>query len=335
MTARPVPAVRIGAVRPALNRAGRNGARLFVRFVVVSLVLGVTVAGARAQIPPPPPDAESFRYKVGVQLVLVPTSVSTPVGTALTELKQDDFEVFENGQPRPLKVFEKSVALPLRLVLMLDASLSTANELKTEKAAMVRFIQRVLRPQDTAALYEFSGGVRVLADFSGSAKTLDTALKSVRAKAGTALYDSIIEASGKLQQQSGRRVVVIISDGNDTTSKADFQAALHAAQEAEASVFSLIVRPIPGESGRSVRGEHALITLADLSGGLVFFPASAADMDRFFDKLSDFLRTQYLLGYEPAPPGIRAEFRTIEVRVKGGADYRVQHRKGYFVEPQP
>jgi Ca-activated chloride channel family protein len=289
---------------------------------------------AWAQLPPPPP-AEDFRYKVGVQLVLVPTSVSTPVGTALTDLKQDNFEVLENGRPRPLKVFEKSVALPLRLVLMLDASLSTASELKTEKTAMVRFIQRVLRPQDTAALYEFSGGVRMLADFSGSAKTLDTALKNVKPKAGTALYDAVIEASGKLREQSGRRVVVIISDGNDTTSKADFHAALQAAQEAEVSVFSLIVRPIPGESGRSVRGEHALIQLADLTGGLVFFPARAADMDQFFDKVSDFLRTQYLLGYEPAPPGIRAEFRTIEVRVKGIQDYRIQHRKGYFVEPQP
>jgi VWFA-related protein len=155
----------------------------------------VCAGSARAQLPPPPP-SEDFRYKVGVQLVLVPASVSTPVGTALTDLKQDDFEVFENGKPRPLKVFEKSVALPLRLVLMLDASLSTASELNTEKAAMVRFIQRVLRPQDTAALYEFSGGVRVLADFSGSAKTLDTALKTIRPKAGTALYDAIIEASG-------------------------------------------------------------------------------------------------------------------------------------------
>ncbi len=308
--------------------------RLLARTLLFLVASCVCVGGARAQLPPPPA-SEDFRYKVGVQLVLVPASVSTPVGTALTDLKQDDFEILENGKPRPLKVFEKSVALPLRLVLMLDASLSTASELKTEKAAMVRFIQRVLRPQDTAALCEFSGGVRVLADFSNSAKTLDTALKSVKPKAGTSLYDAIIEASGKLREQTGRRVVVIISDGNDTTSKHDFQAALRAAQEAEVSVFSLVIRPIAGESGRSVRGEHALIQLADLSGGLVFFPTRAGDMDQFFDKLSDFLRTQYLLGYEPAPPGIRAEFRTIEVRVKGGADYRVQHRKGYFVEPQP
>ena len=309
----------------------RPGVLPQVLFVLSLLVIASVAAGA--QMPPPP--TEDFRYKVGVQLVLVPTSVSTPVGTALTDLKQEDFEVLENGQPRQLKVFEKSVALPLRLVLMLDASLSTASELKTEKAAMVRFIQRVLRPQDTAALYEFSGGVRVLADFSGSAKTLDTALKTVKPKAGTALYDALIEASGHLREQSGRRVVVIISDGNDTTSRADFHAALQAAQEAEVSVFSLIVRPILGESGRNVRGEHALIQLADLTGGLVFFPAGAADMDQFFDKLSDFLRTQYLLGYEPTPPGIRAEFRTIEVRVKGRQDYRIQHRKGYFVEPQP
>ncbi|MBI2956246.1 MAG: VWA domain-containing protein, partial [Acidobacteria bacterium] len=105
------------------------------------------------------------------------------------------------------------------------------------------------------------------------------------------------------------------------------------AQQAEASIFALVVRPIPGESGRSVRGEHALINLAQLTGGQVFFPGGAAELDRFFDQLSELLRTQYLLGYVPAPPSFRPEFRTIEVRVKDG-DFRVRHRQGYFAEPR-
>jgi len=238
---------------------------------------------AEAQLPPPPVD-DSFRYKVGVQLVLVPASVTNAQGKAVNDLAEGAFEVYENGQARPIRVFERSTSLPLRMALMVDASLSTFAELDAEKKAISQFVRGALRPQDTAALYEFSGGV-----------------------------------------------LVVISDGNDTTSKEDFHAALRALQEAEASVFALVVRPIASESGRSVRGEHALMSLAELTGGRVYFPSRAQEMDRVFAELDEFLRTQYLIGYEPGPPPLRDEYREIAVRVKE-TDYTVRHRKGYFVE---
>lgn len=280
------------------------------------------------------PPADRYRYRVAVELVLVPASISTPEGKPVTWLEQDAFEIYEDGKLRPIKRFEKHTALPLQLALLVDASLSTAIELRAEKAAMMRFIQRVLRPVDAAALYEFSGGVRVLADFPADLHKLETSLELIRPRAGTALYDAIAEASEKLKRREGRRVMVLVTDGNDTTSKLDFHAALRAAQEADAAIYALAVRPIPGESGRSVRGEHALITLAEMTGGRVFFPAGVTELDRFFEELSELLRTQYLFGYQPAPPGPRPEFRTIEVRALGG-DYLVQHRKGYYVEPRP
>ncbi len=295
--------------------------------LVFLLLAGVA---AHAQLPPPPTD-DSFRYRVGVQLVLVPASVTNAEGRAVNDLAQGAFEVYENGQARPIRVFERSTSLPLRMAILVDSSLSTFAELEAEKKAISHFIRDVLRPQDTAALYEFSGGVRMLADFSNSARTLEIGLSSIRVKAGTALYDAVIEASARLREQEGRRVLVVISDGNDTTSKEDFHAALRALQEAEASVFALVVRPIASESGRSVRGEHALMSLAELTGGRVYFPARPQEMDRFFAELDEFLRTQYLIGYEPAPPPPRAEYREISVRVKE-TDYTVRHRKGYFVE---
>lgn len=283
-----------------------------------------------AQLPPPPPE-ESFRYKVGVQLVLVPASVTNAQGRAVNDLAQGAFEVYENGEPRPIRIFERSTSLPLRMALLVDSSLSTFAELEAEKKSISQFVRGALRPQDSAALYEFSGGVRMLADFSNSARTLEIGLSTIKVRAGTALYDAIIEASAALREQEGRRVLVVISDGNDTTSKADFHAALRALQEAEASVFALVVRPIASESGRSVRGEHALMSLAELTGGRVYFPSRAQEMDRVFAELDEFLRTQYLIGYEPAAPPLRAEFREINVRVKE-TDYTVRHRKGYFVE---
>ena len=285
-------------------------------------------SASAAQQPPPDP----YRYRIDVQLVLVPASVTTADEKPVTWLEQDAFEVYEDGQLRPLRVFEKKTALPLQLVLLVDVSLSAATELRAEKMAMSRFMRRVLRPGDAAALYEFAGRARVLVDFSHDLAKLEGGLKQIRLRAGTALYDTIVEASTKLKERQGRRVMVLATDGADTTSKNDFHAALRAAQEVEAAIFALVMRPIPGESGRSLRGEHALFTLADMTGGRIFFPARVAELDRFFDELSELLRTQYLLGYQPAPAKGGPAFRTIEVRIKG-SDYVVRHRKGYYSEP--
>ncbi len=292
------------------------------------LLLALTPAAAQQ---PPPPD-DSYRYRVQVGLVMVAASVTTSDGRPVTDLEQAAFQVYEDGVLRPLKVFERKTGQPLQLVLMVDASLSTASELAREKLAIARFIQRVLRPaEDAAALYEFSGGARARVDFSNDARKLEAGLVLIKPRAGTALYDTVVEAAAKLKEREGRRVLVLVTDGTDTTSEKTYQDALRAAQEAEATIFSLIIRPISGESGRSVRGEHVLINFAEMTGGRTFFPARAAEMDRFFDELSELLRTQYLLGYEPAPPEWRARLRVIEVRVEG-ADVVVRHRKGYYAE---
>jgi Ca-activated chloride channel family protein len=290
----------------------------------------VFAAPARAQEPPP----DSFRYRIDVQMVLLSANVFSPDGEPVTTLDKDAFEVYEDGQLRPIKMFERKTGLPLQLVLMVDASLSAASELEAEKAAMARFVHLVLEPQDSAALYGLSGKPEPLVDFTDSPSKLAEGLKRIKVRAGTALYDAVVAVADKLREHEGRRVMVIISDGNDTTSQNDFQAALRAAQEAEATIFGLVVRPIPGVSGRNVRGEHVLMTLADLTGGRVFFTERVSELDRFFTQLNDMLRTQYLLGYQPAPAKLRPEFREIEVRVKGH-DYTVQHRKGYFSEARP
>ncbi len=299
---------------------------------VVCLCLALFSAGATlpAQVPP----RDTFRYRVDVGLVLVPASVITKEGQPLTTLGRDDFEIYEDGELRPLQVFEKSTQLPLQLALLIDTSLSAAKELPSQKASVSRFISRVLRSEDAAALLDFSGETKTQVEFSSDHALLEAGLKEIKVKAGTALYDAVIEAAALLQEREGRRVMILVTDGNDTTSKSDYHAALRAAQEVEATIYALITRPIAGESGRSVRGEHVLISYAEMTGGQVFFPSVMAELDRFFDELSEVLRTQYLLGFAPGPGAARDDFRTIEVRVKGGG-HVVRHRKGYYPQPQP
>ena len=301
------------------------------RIVPAGLLALALVCAAPAAAQEPPPD--TFRFRVNVQLVLLSASVSTEDGRPVPDLAQEAFEVYEEGEPRPLRLFERQTAMPLQLVVLIDDSLSAAVELPAQKDAVARFLQRVVRPQDHVAIYQLSGKKRSVADFSSETAKLLTSVKEIREGSGTALYDVLVEASEKLKVREGRRVVVVVSDGNDTTSKSNFQAALRALQEGEVTLFALVVRPIAGESGRSVRGEHTLITLANLTGGRVFFPSSTGELDRFYRELDELLRTQYLLGYQPAPPTIRQEFRRIEVRVKGG-EYTVRHRQGYYSEPQ-
>ncbi|MFQ5817120.1 MAG: VWA domain-containing protein [Terriglobia bacterium] len=297
------------------------------------IALALLAVTASARVPLQAQTPSEYRLKVNVNLVLVPTSVISPEGEPVTDLERDAFEVYENGKLQPLAVFERQTAMPLQLVLMIDTSLSTMGVLRSEQAAAARFIRQVLRLQDLAALYEFSGGVHRRAGFTSNFSLLEKGLQKLKPKAGTALYDAIVMISDKLRKREGRRVLVIVSDGTDTTSKRDFAAALQAAQEAEVAVFSLVVQPIPGESGRSVRGEHVLIALAEMTGGQVFFPGGVEELDRSFRMLSELLRTQYLLGYHPLAHSVGDDFHRIEVRILGGG-YVVRHRKGYWHRPE-
>ena len=302
----------------------RSALTLVVLFVVL-----ITLP-ATAQTPAP---RTTHTMKVDVRLVMIPAHVSSPTGDPVTNLEQKDFEVLEKGKVRPIKFFERSDNLPLQLVLLIDTSLSAARMLDAEKAAMARFIRRVLRHGDAAALVEMAGDARTVVDFSTNANELEKSLKQIVARAGTGLYDTLIEASEMLGEREGRRVLILVTDGNDTTSKADYHAALAAVTDIDASIFAVVVRPIAGASGQSVRGENVLTSLSALTGGQAFFPAGEEELDRFFDELSEVLRTQYLIGISPAKAGRERDYREILVRVAGG-DYRIRHRSGYFTRPR-
>jgi Ca-activated chloride channel family protein len=128
-------------------------------------------------------------------------------------------------------------------------------------------------------------------------------------------------------------VIVLITDGGDTISKVDYKEALRAAEEAEALVYSIIIVPIENSAGRETGGEHALIQLSEDTGGKYYYATSSAQLDDAFRKISDELRTQYLLAYYPSQRTSFSEFRRIEVKVAGvpeSAAYHVRHRAGYY-----
>ena len=274
-------------------------------------------------------------FKSEVKLVNVYATVVDRTGAPVGGLTQDDFEVFEDGVPQKISVFARESELPLSIVLALDTSLSTRKDLRVELDAAHEFVRSILRPQDGLALYQFAQEVDELVPFTSDMARIDRGLKRVHIGSATALYDAIYLASRALSRRQGRKVLVVITDGGDTFSRVDYAEALRAAQIADTIVYSIIDVPIEASAGRNTGGEHALIQLAQDTGGKHYYANSSEDLKRAFQQVSEELRTQYLLGYYPAKRLSDSDFRRIEVRLKPDAGPRFagltpRHRAGYY-----
>jgi Ca-activated chloride channel family protein len=271
--------------------------------------------------------------KVDVKLVNVFVTVTDDHGAPVGGLMKDNFELLEDGAPQAISVFDKESALPLSIVMDIDTSLSTRKDLPLELTSARRFAHAILRPVDALCLYEFSETVDEVVPFTPDLKTIDRGIDRVHYGAATALYDAIYLSAQAVDRRQGRKVMVIITDGGDTVSRVDYKEAVRAAQEAEAIVYSIIVVPIEASAGRDLGGEHALIQISEDTGGKYFYATSVPQLDEAFRKISDELRTQYLLAYYPARHTSDSNFRRIQVKVNGtaaGAAYVVRHRAGYY-----
>lgn len=271
--------------------------------------------------------------KVDVKLVNVFVTVTDAQGSPVASLTKDNFDLLEDGKPQKLSVFDKESALPLSIVMDIDTSLSTRKDLAFELVSARRFAHAILRPVDALSLYGFNEIVTEVVPFTPDLRTIDRGIDRLRLGSATALYDALYLGAQALESRQGRKVMVVITDGGDTMSKVDYKEAVREAQEAEAIVYSVIVVPIESSAGRDTGGEHALIQLSEDTGGKYFYAMSTAQLDDAFQKISDELRTQYLLAYYPAQRLSDSEFRRIEVSVTGvpsSDDYKVRHRTGYY-----
>ena len=272
--------------------------------------------------------------KVDVKLVNVFVTVTDQRGSPIGGLTKDNFVLKEDDHDQQIKVFDKESALPLSIALEIDTSLSTRHDLPLEQASAKRFAHEIIRPIDALSVYAFSEVVNeATPGYTSDLKRIDESIDHIRVGAATALYDAIYLASRALDHRKGRKVIVLITDGGDTISKIDYKEAVKASEEAEAIVYSIIVVPIESSAGRETGGEHALIQLSEDTGGKYYYATSVGQLDEAFHKISDELRTQYLLAYYPAQRTSFSQFRRIEVKVVGVPDstaYRVRHRAGYY-----
>jgi Ca-activated chloride channel family protein len=170
--------------------------------------------------------------------------------------------------------------------------------------------------------------------FTRNAASFDRSLRNLRGEAGTSLYDAVLLASRDIQDRPGRKVLVIVTDGGDTTSHTDFLRASEAAQLADAVIYPILVVPITNDAGRNTGGENALTTMSLRTGGRVFQPTLGAELDNAFDQILRDLRTQYLIAYYPKDvPLTKDRFHQLQVSVHD-PQLHVTARSGYYGEAE-
>jgi Ca-activated chloride channel family protein len=192
----------------------------------------------------------------------------------------------------------------------------------------------VLRPDDRLAVFAFDESVTLLAQFSADVATLQSAIHRIADGSGTSIYDAVLLGAAALEKRPAdrRRVIILVTDAGETTSRADFESARKAALRAGILLYTIVVRPVRNENGRNTAGEHALQTITETTGGAMFYPENAQELSTIFDRIDAELRTQYRLAYYPSPRGPANSYRTIEVRVLPG--YSARHRTTYLTGPQ-
>src|SRR5579862_8955058 len=279
--------------------------------------------------------------KVNVRLVRMLVTVKDASGQLIGSLNKSDFTVYDNGVKQDIAVFDRQTEQPLSVAMMVDTSASTGIQLHYELESVSRFLKVLLsegNPDDTVALYNFNSDVTLRSAYTRRFERVDQMLKQLKSSGGTSLYDAIFLASHDIEYRNGRHVMVLVTDGGDTTSTVDYHQALEAAQLADTVLYPVLVVPITNDAGRNVGGENALTTLAAGTGGRVFTPNLGAQLDRAFDDILRELRTQYLVGFYPkdVPPS-KDRFHTLKVAVQPAAPIaarglRVSTRSGYYGE---
>jgi len=257
-------------------------------------------------------------------------TVADENGRPMPDLKEDAFQLSEEGVPQKIEVFEPETNRPLDLALMIDSSLSTFKDLRFETEAAAHFIRQVVRPGDTLGVFEFDEAVTRLSDFSDDVPALQSAVRKIAPGAGTSIYDAVVLASGALKRrpEGRRRAIVLVTDAGETTSVSKFDDTRRAAIASGALLYTIVIRPVKNESGRNTAGEHALITITDSTGGAMYILDDMAQIEEMFDRIDRELRTQYLLGYYPQPTPPPGSDRHMHLDVAGG--YTVRYRKEYF-----
>ena len=284
------------------------------------------------QSPTIEPRAEEETISLNVNIVNVLFTVSDRKGRFVTTLPQNRFRVFEDNKVQAITHFSSETDLPLTIALLIDTSGSVGSKLTFEQRAAIEFLRSTLRRgKDQALLITFDTGIHLLQDFTDDISALSRAAEKIRAGGSTAMYDAVyMAASGRLANQAGRHIVILISDGVDSFSRRTIDDALRGAQQSDTTIYCISTNSIMKNLSQATdKGNKALRRLAEETGGRIFLPVTTDEISSNFKQIEEELRSQYALTYHPNNEKQDGAFRKIHIETND-RQLRIQARNGYF-----
>lgn len=290
--------------------------------------------------------------KVDVDVVNLFCTVRNKANGIVANLAKQDFDLFEDGKQQTVKYFTRETDLPLTIGLLVDVSGSQRNLIEIERQASTAFFSSVLKKKDVAFLISFGADVELLQDITGTPRLLQQGLNRLKLNTGysgptggpvptmnrargTLLYDAVFLAAGDmLAKEAGRKVVVLITDGEDQGSRETEKQAIEAAQKADVIIYSILYvdRQFYGMGGMGYSGEGTLKKMSEETGGRLFRVDRKNTLQDIYGQLEQEMRAQYAIGYTPTNTTKDGSFRKIDLKLKD-KDLKVQVRKGYYAMP--
>jgi len=315
------------------------------KYLSVAVVITATTlpaAAQKAKPSPTPPETPQGTERILIRRVRLPITVTDKKGNFIPGLTKNDFQILEDKVPQTIETFsdDLSQTTPLYVAVLMDTSPSTAGKLKFQQESAMNFIQTVVKPRKDRVLFgTFDDEIKLRQDFTDKLDLLDKAVYGVKEMGKqTALFDAVWQfCDEKMRSVPGRRVLLVVTDGEDTYSRANLRDAIDIAQRTETTIFAISTKAgflstVPGvEAGQvSEKKDRDLQTLSEETGGMAFFTGDMLSLERSFTKISKELRAQYLVTYDPTNKHYDGTFRKIDVRLSDGhGDLKVRTKRGY------
>ena len=302
-----------------------------------SLLLVCYFVSAQSAPPAPPrasaaSDEDAATFSVGTRLVVLPISVSDKNGKLITDLPQKAFKVFENGSEQPIKLFRRE-DVPVSLGIIVDNSGSMREKRQKVETASLDLV-KASNPQDEVFIVNFNDDAFLDVEFTSDIKKMEEGVARIDSRGGTAMRDAVNKSIDYLKEKGKRqkKVLLVITDGNDNASRVTLEKLVNRAQQSEVLIYAIGL--LNEEEHREAKiAKRARDALSRESGGLAFYPKSVAEVDQLTLQVAHELRNQYTIAYSPTIQEMDGSFRQIKVTVSGPGRPVVRTRTGYYATP--
>ena len=304
--------------------------------IIAIAVLAVVCLAAQDPKPPQtPPEQKQPQTRLRSGVDLVPLSVTVMEGTRyVPDLEETDFEVFEDGAKQSISFFSRTQQ-PIALAVLLDTSASMNERLPTAQEAAIGFAKR-MRPDDVMEVIDFDSQARILQTFTNDVAALEKAIRATDVNGSTSLYNAIYVSLKELKRAKAnspeeirRQAIVVLSDGDDTSSLVPYEEVLDLAKRSETAIYAIGLRPSGTYRTEFKEAEFVLKQLSQETGGRAYFVLTAAELPKIYEQISEELANQYSMAYSSRNPMKNGAWRRVVVRVtKPGLTART--RQGYY-----